>query len=99
MFTGLDVTLSVVVSSAIAILIGLAIGVCGTYLLVRKKMVSPDNKEVPVTPVTLVTIESPSHETPPTLPPPRQGSPLYEEVYTETEMEVNYAYMRASEFQ
>ncbi len=96
MFTGLDVTLSVVVSSAITILIGLAIGVCGTYLLMRKRIVSPDNKEVPV---TLVTIESPLHETPPTLPPPRQGSPLYEEVYTESELEVNYAYMRASEFQ
>ncbi len=94
MFTGFDVTLSVLVSSAIAILI--AIGVCATYLLMRKRMSSPNNKEVPV---TLVTIESPLHETPPTLPPPRQRSPLYEEVYTETELEVNYAYMRASEFQ
>ncbi len=91
-FTGLDVTLSVVVLALLSILIGIVVGACGTYLFMRKK--TPVEKTAPPSPIR---ISSHGQQTPPSLPPPRQGHTFYPPVSTDVELEDNYAYMRSAD--
>ena len=99
-------------SSTIAVLIGLAIGVCATYLLLHGRTQDSGKEE---------QIDVVEEEEPQTFPPPvpplrvaavravspaqqlssRPSTPSYEEVTSQTwdsEMEANYAYVRPVEF-
>ena len=84
MFTGLDITLSVVVSATIAVLIGLAIGVCATYLLTRGRTQDSGKEE------QIDVGEEEPQISPPLVPPLRVVTPAAVQVESRAKQQLSH---------